>query len=144
MRQMSNDKAYELRKCAAQRIRDLMVLVPDDPVVFLKDRAIQERVTFHFVLAIQGCLSLAAEIVTDQKLELLPGLGGLFEALVEEGFVDEKHLSKLIEAAKLRNRILFDIEGLSPNMVYDAVCQLTDTLVSFLEELVVTPGQTGS
>jgi len=122
----------ELIHTAAKRVREVVDLLPDDPYVYLEDGGIQDRVTLRLILAVQSCISLAAEIVSKNNLAPKPGLGGLFESLAEEGYISYEIVPSLQAAARLRNRILFDFDSVNVNEIYDSARDLPEVLVDFL------------
>lgn len=120
---------------ATTRIQKLVTLVPDDPYVFLSDKSIQDRVTLHLILAIQACISVAAEIVANESLATDSGLGGLFESLAQAQIIESDLVVPLQAATRLRNRILFDFDNVNVNEIYDAACTASEVLVEFLVQV---------
>jgi uncharacterized protein YutE (UPF0331/DUF86 family) len=126
------EKGRKLIGVAAKRIREVVDLLPEDPYAYLQDGATQDRVSLRLVLAVQACISLAAEIVSEEGIPAHPGLGGLFESLAEGEYIPYDIVPSLQAAARLRNRILFDFDSVNVNEIYDAARDLPEVLVDFL------------
>ncbi len=128
---------------AASRVHRLVTALPDDPKDYFTDDALREHLAFLVVTAVQGCLSVAAEVARADDRALRAGLGGLFRALVEQGHIPTDLGPPLQAAVQLRNRILFDYEGLPPGMLVQGAYRLPDVLVSFLEHVGGAAGHPG-
>ena len=117
---------------AARRIREVVEYLPDNPIHFLGDRGIQDQVTLRLILAIQDCISVAADALAKRGAHRTGGLSTLFEQLVGTGDISEELAVALQAAAKFRNQLLFDFDSVNVNQIYDAAREFPEHLVDYL------------
>ena len=134
MAQLSSD-TLSLIQSAAQRLREVVGTLPDDPSLFIEETGIQDRVTLRLILAIQDCISIAAEVVAQSGRPTGGGLAHLFEGLAEREYIPWEMVPGLQESVRLRNKILFDFESVNVNELYDAASQIPEILVEFLTSI---------
>ena len=127
-----NPDSVALVKSAAQRLREVMSCLPDTLGEFLKDESLQDRVTLRFILAVQDCISIAAEVASQRGLRPDGGMGQLFEALANEGVLPRDMVVELQAVVGVRNQILFDFDSLHAKDLFEAASDFPEILVTYL------------
>jgi len=127
-----NPESVTLVKAAAQRLREVMACLPDTLSAFLENELLQDRVTLRFILAVQDCISIAAEVASQRGLRPDGGMGQLFEALAEDGVLPKSMVLELQAVVGIRNQILFDFDSLHAKDLFEAASEFPEILVTFL------------
>ena len=130
-----NPDAVALVKSSAQRLREVVGALPETLGDFIGDELVRDRVTLRLILAIQDCISIAAEVAAQKGIRPQGGMGALFETLANENVIPARMVPGLQEAVQVRNQILFDYDSISPSDLYESASSLPETLVEFLSHL---------
>ena len=69
-----------------------------DLSVFMKDIDCQDIVIFNLQKAIQGCIDIAAHIISDENLGLPGSNNEMFYLLEENGYLDRNLTEKMVKA----------------------------------------------
>jgi uncharacterized protein YutE (UPF0331/DUF86 family) len=130
-----NPDAVGLVKSSAQRLREVVGTLPETLGDFIADELVRDRVTLRLILAIQDCISIAAEVAAQKGIRPKGGMGTLFETLADEKVIPHEMVPGLQEAVQVRNQILFDFDSIAPKDLFDSASALPETLVEFLSHL---------
>ncbi len=103
---------------------------------FLADDDGQDIVLFHMMQAIQGCVDLAAHVVSDEEMGLAASTHDFFYLLSGNGVIP-RHLSeRMIKAVGFRNLVAHEYAKLDLEKVYDVATTAIQDLEEFLGEMV--------
>jgi uncharacterized protein YutE (UPF0331/DUF86 family) len=89
-----------------------------DLSVFMKDIDCQDIVIFNLQKAIQGCIDIAAHIISDEDLGLPGSTNEMFYLLEENGYLGRDLTEKMVKAVGFRNLIAHEYEKLDLEQVY--------------------------
>ena len=103
---------------------------------FLADDDSQDIVVFHLMQAIQGCIDLAAHVVSDDELGLAASTHDFFYILSDNGVISRALGEQMIKAVGFRNLIAHEYAKLDMEKVYDVATKGIRDLEEFLREMV--------
>ncbi|MFC1878007.1 DUF86 domain-containing protein [Thermodesulfobacteriota bacterium] len=89
-----------------------------DLSIFMKDIDCQDIVIFNLQKAIQGCIDMAAHIISDEDLGLPGSTNEMFYLLEDSGYLDRDLTEKMVQAVGFRNLIAHEYEKLDLERVY--------------------------
>ncbi|HEY3357597.1 MAG TPA: DUF86 domain-containing protein [Polyangia bacterium] len=125
-------EAGELRRHSA-RVR---MFLPADAGIFAADEMLQDIVGFNLMLAIDGAIDLAAELLSAQGV-VPPRLHRqAFEALAREGLVEPALAERLADAADLRQLLKHAHSGFDWARVHADAPRHLETLARFVTLLM--------
>lgn len=75
---------------------------------FLSDLDRQESVLFNLQMAIQGCIDIAAHIISDEALGVAGSTNEMFYILQENGYLQPELTEKMVAAIGFRNLIVHE------------------------------------
>lgn len=108
-------KAAQIEKCLT-RIRDKR---PPALHLFLADPDSQDIVMFNLMQALQGCIDLAAHVVSDEGFGMAGSLNEFFYLLQERGVIHEDLTERLVRAVGFRNLCVHEYARLDLEKVYE-------------------------
>jgi uncharacterized protein YutE (UPF0331/DUF86 family) len=87
---------------ATERVR---AVLPEAAHVFVTDRTAREVVTLNLLVAVQGCVDLAAHWLADAGWEVPSTYGEVFGSLARHGVISSELATRLAAAAAFRNLV---------------------------------------
>jgi uncharacterized protein YutE (UPF0331/DUF86 family) len=106
------------------------------PGGFMADEDCQDIVLFNLIQAIQGCVDLAAHIVSDEEYGMAGSMNDFFYLLRERNLISVELQEKLIRAVGFRNLVVHEYVKLDLNQVYTIATTGTKDLEEFVGVLV--------
>jgi len=106
--------------------------LPQDEGRFSSDMDVQDVVLHNLWLAIQGCIDIAAHIVTDEGLGQPSSMAALFDLLHAQSILDANLADRLRRATGLRNLIVHEYVRLDLSLVFQIARDDLGDLESFL------------
>ena len=79
-----------------------------DAESFLKDRDLQDIVSFNLQSAIQSCIDIAAHIVSDEGMGVPGSFNEMFYLLEENKYLSSELTEKMVKAAGFRNLLVHE------------------------------------
>ena len=89
-----------------------------DLSIFNQDIDCQDIVIFNLQKAIQGCIDIAAHIISDENLGLPGSTNEMFYLLEDNGYLDRNLTEKMVKAVGFRNLIAHEYEKLDLKQVH--------------------------
>ncbi len=89
-----------------------------DMSAFIDDIDIQDIVIFNLQKAIQGCIDIAAHIISDENLGVPGSTNEMLYMLEENGYLDSSLTEKMVKAVGFRNLIAHEYDKLEMEQVY--------------------------
>lgn len=123
-------KIAQIEKCLA-RIKSKR---PTTLELFLTDPDRQDIVIFNLTQALQGCIDLAAHIVSDENLGMAGSTNDFFYLLQEHGAIPDDLTEKMVRAVGFRNLCVHEYGRLDLIRVFD----IAGGGLSNIEEFVKT------
>lgn len=102
-----------------EHLKRIRVLPQRSLEAFKKDTVAQDVILFNLTQAIQGCIDIAAHIVSDEGWGLPGTQSEAFDILCEKEVISNELVAKLIGMAGFRNRVIHEYEKLNMDIVYD-------------------------
>ena len=90
-----------------------------DAESFLKDRDLQDIVSFNLQLAIQSCIDIAAHIVSDEGMGVPGSFNEMFYLLEENKYLPSELTEKMVKAAGFRNLLVHEYGKLDLKQVFE-------------------------
>ena len=87
--------------------------------IFLKDIDLQESILFNLQMAIQNCIDIAANIISDEGLGVPGSTNEMFYLLEENGYLDRDITEKMVKAVGFRNLIVHEYEKIELGQVFE-------------------------
>jgi len=103
---------------------------------FKTDEDSQDIVLFNLMQAIQGCVDLAAHIVSDEGYGMAGSMNEFFYLLRERGLITVDLQERLIKAVGFRNLVVHEYAKLDLNQVYDIAAHGSKDLEEFIGIIV--------
>ncbi|MEW6218597.1 MAG: DUF86 domain-containing protein [Thermodesulfobacteriota bacterium] len=100
--------------------------------VFVADLDRQESVLFNLQMAVQGCIDLAAHLVSDLDLGVAGSTSELFYLLEREGILDPALVEQMVRAVGFRNLLVHEYARIDLGQVHRIAQDVVATLESFL------------
>jgi uncharacterized protein YutE (UPF0331/DUF86 family) len=95
--------------------------------LFINDQDCQDIVVFNLTQAVQGCIDLAAHIVSDEGFGMVGSTNEFFYLLQEQGIISAELTEKMVRAVGFRNLCVHEYGRIDLERVYGvAVKSLTD------------------
>lgn len=89
-----------------------------DLSIFNQDIDRQDIVIFNLQKAIQGCIDIAAHIISDENLGLPGSTNEMFYLLEDNGYLERNLTEKMVKAVGFRNLIAHEYEKLDLKQVH--------------------------
>ncbi|MFH1847567.1 MAG: DUF86 domain-containing protein [Candidatus Omnitrophota bacterium] len=103
--------------------------------VFLEDRDSQDIVLFNIQTAIQGCIDIAAHIISDNDWGVPGSLAGLFDVIRAKGVIKDSTADIMRTMVGFRNLIVHEYAGLDMDKVYSILKSRLGDFNIFLREI---------
>ena len=103
---------------------------------FLEDDALQDSVILHLMQAVQGCIDLAAHVVSEEELGLASSTRDFFYILFDKRVIDDKLREKMISAVGFRNLVAHEYAKLDLERVYLIATDGIKDIEEFLRVMV--------
>jgi uncharacterized protein YutE (UPF0331/DUF86 family) len=131
------DSALVAAKIAAVRDATARVraVLPASADAFVTDRTAREVVTLNLLVAIQGCLDLAAHWLADAGWEVPVTYGEVFAALARHDVISAELATRLATAAAFRNLIAHQYGALDWRRVHTLAASDLGDLETFCATL---------
>lgn len=104
--------------------------------LFKADEDSQDIVLFNLMQAIQGCVDLAAHIVSDEGYGMAGSMNEFFYLLCGRGIIPVDMQEKLISAVGFRNLVVHEYAKLDLNQVYEIATHGIKDLEEFVGVIV--------
>jgi uncharacterized protein YutE (UPF0331/DUF86 family) len=112
-----------------RRIREKRSVTVDE---FLRDLDRQESILFNLQMAIQGCIDIAAHIISDEELGVAGSTNEMFYILQENGYLSPELTEKMVAAVGLRNLMVHEYGNVDLKKVFDIACEDIEDLTDYL------------
>lgn len=103
---------------------------------FIINEDLQDSVILHLMQAIQGCIDLAAHIVSDEELGLAASTSDFFYILSDKKIISADLREKMINAVGFRNLAAHEYAKPDLNLVYDIATHGIKDLEEFIGVIV--------
>ena len=103
---------------------------------FIADDDSQDIVIFHLMQAVQGCIDLAAHVVSDEEMGLAASTHDFFYLLSDNGVVPRDLCERMIKAVGFRNLVAHEYAKLDLEKVYAIATDGIDDIGEFLRVMV--------
>lgn len=103
---------------------------------FVANEDLQDSVVLHLMQAIQGCVDLAAHIVSDEELGLAASTRDFFYILSDSKIIYPEVREKMIKAVGFRNLAAHEYIKLDMEQVYDIATKGIKGLEEFIGVIV--------
>lgn len=103
---------------------------------FMINEDSQDIVLFNLMQAIQGCVDLAAHIVSDEGYGMAGSMNEFFYLLSGRNIISAELQEKLINAVGFRNLVVHEYAKLDLNQVYDIATNGIEDLEEFIGVIV--------
>jgi uncharacterized protein YutE (UPF0331/DUF86 family) len=103
---------------------------------FMVDEDIQDIILFNLMQAIQGCVDLAAHIVSDEEYGMAGSMNEFFYLLRGRNIISVELQEKLIGAVGFRNLVAHEYAKLDLNQVYEIATKGINDLEEFITIIV--------
>lgn len=104
--------------------------------LFKADEDSQDIVLFNLMQAIQGCVDLAAHIVSDEGYGMAGSMNEFYYLLRGRGIISVDMQEKLISAVGFRNLVVHEYAKPDLNLVYDIATHGIKDLEEFIGVIV--------
>lgn len=102
---------------------------------FLSDVDRQDIVAFNLHLAVEGCIDIAAHIISENGWGVPGSASEMFYLLEDKGILDAALTEKMIKAVGLRNLIVREYGAIDFKRLFSTVCKDLDDLALFLSAI---------
>jgi uncharacterized protein YutE (UPF0331/DUF86 family) len=103
---------------------------------FMVNEDSQDIVLFNLMQAIQGCVDMAAHIVSDEGYGMAGSMNEFFYLLSGRSVISVELQEKLIRAVGFRNLVVYEYAKLDLNQVYDIATNGIKDLEDFIGVIV--------
>lgn len=103
---------------------------------FLSNNDAQDIVLFHLMQAIQGCIDLAAHVVSDEEMGLAASTRDFFYLLSDNGVISRDLSERMIKAVGFRNLVAHEYAKLDLEKVYAIAADGVKDVEEFLRVIV--------
>lgn len=103
---------------------------------FVANEDIQDIVLFNLMQAIQGCVDLAAHIVSDEEYGMAGSMNEFFYLLSGRSVISIELQEKLIRAVGFRNLVVHEYAKLDLHQVYEIATDGINDLEEFVGVIV--------
>jgi len=103
---------------------------------FIKNVDLQDSVILHLMQAIQGCIDLAAHIVSDEELGLAASTRDFFYILSDKKIISAELREKMINAVGFRNLAAHEYAKLDMERAYEIATNDVKDLEEFIGVIV--------
>lgn len=103
---------------------------------FMVDEDSQDIVLFNLMQAIQGCVDMAAHIISDEGYGMAGTMNDFFYLLRGRNIISVDLQEKLINAVGFRNLVVHEYAKLDLNQVYDIATNGIEALEEFIGVIV--------
>ncbi len=108
--------------------------------VFLADIDRQDVVAFNLHLAVEGCIDIAAHIISENGWGVPGSASEMFYLLEEKGLLEVELTERMIMAVGLRNLIVHEYGKIELKLLFETVRRDLGDLNSYLESLFKSLG----
>lgn len=126
-------KVSQIEKCLRRVTEKRTVTLQD----FLRDADRQDIVIFNLVQAIQGCIDMAAHVVSDEGLGVAGSTSEIFYLLLDHGIISLELTDKMSKAVGFRNLCTHEYTKLDLEKVYDFAQKDLADMEEFIRAVVV-------
>lgn len=116
-----------------RRIREKRSVTVDE---FLRNLDRQESILFNLQMAIQGCIDIAAHIISDEELGVAGSTNEMFYILQENGYLPPELTEKLVAAVGFRNLIVHEYGNVDLKKVFNIACENIEDLDLYLKAIL--------
>jgi uncharacterized protein YutE (UPF0331/DUF86 family) len=125
-------KVAQIEKCLI-RIRERR---PTTLQLFLDDADRQDIVMFNLMQALQGCIDLAAHVVSDEGFGMAGSMNEFFYLLQEQGIIPGELTERMVRAVGFRNLCAHEYARLDLEKVYEVSLRGLEDIEAFLKVMV--------
>lgn len=104
--------------------------------LFKADEDCQDIVLFNLMQAIQGCVDLAAHVVSDEGYGMAGSMNEFFYLLNGRGVISVELQENMIKAVGFRNLVVHEYAKLDMNLVYEIATKGLSDLEEFISVMV--------
>jgi len=125
-------KIAQIEKCLL-RVREKR---PSSLQLFLEERDRQDIVMFNLMQAIQGCIDLAAHVVSDEGFGMAGSMNEFFYLLQERGIIPVELAERMVRAVGFRNLCVHEYARLDLKKVYEVSSNGLEGIEAFVKVMV--------
>jgi uncharacterized protein YutE (UPF0331/DUF86 family) len=103
---------------------------------FAADRGLQDSVILHLMQAVQGCVDLAAHVVSDEGLGVAASTRDFFYILSDKKLIEAELSEKMVKAVGFRNLLAHEYAKLDLLQVYAIAIEGVRDLEDFLAAML--------
>jgi uncharacterized protein YutE (UPF0331/DUF86 family) len=103
---------------------------------FAADRGLQDSVILHLMQAVQGCVDLAAHVVSDEGLGVAASTCDFFYILSDKKLIEAELAEKMVKAVGFRNLLAHEYAKLDLAQVYAVAIEGVRDLEDFLAAML--------
>jgi len=103
---------------------------------FRNDQDSQDILIFNLIQALQGCIDLAAHIVSDEGFGMVGSTNEFFYLLEEHGVITPELTEKMVRAVGFRNLCVHEYGRVDLDRVYDIAATGSSDIREFLRMVV--------
>jgi uncharacterized protein YutE (UPF0331/DUF86 family) len=103
---------------------------------FMADDDSQDIVSFHLMQAVQGCVDLAAHVVSDEEMGLAASTHDFFYLLTDNGVIPRDLTERMIKAVGFRNLVAHEYAKVDLEKVYGVATDGINDIEEFLRVMV--------
>jgi uncharacterized protein YutE (UPF0331/DUF86 family) len=122
-------KIAQIEKCLS-RIREKR---PANSQLFLTDLDRQDIIMFNLMQAVQGCIDLAAHVVSDEGFGMAGSINEFFYLLQEQGILPAELVERMVRAVGFRNLCVHEYTRLDVEKVYQISLQGLGDIEDFIK-----------
>ena len=111
-----------------------------DMATFLRDLDRQEIIAFNMHLAIQGCMDIAAHIISEEGLGVPGSAGEMFLLLQESGYLSADLADRMVKAVGFRNLLVHEYLKIDLQRLHQAAEKNVDDLMEYLSSVFIKIG----
>lgn len=103
---------------------------------FANDQDCQDIVLFNLIQALQGCIDLAAHIVSDEGFGMVGSTNEFFYLLQEQGIIPADLTEKMVRAVGFRNLCVHEYGRLDLERVYEVASEGLSDIRELIQMIV--------
>jgi uncharacterized protein YutE (UPF0331/DUF86 family) len=125
-------KIGQIERCLA-RIQSKR---PASLQLFMNDQDCQDIVIFNLIQALQGCIDLAAHIVSDEGFGMVGSTNEFFYRFQEQGLITAELTEKMVGAVGFRNLCVHEYGRVDLERVYEIAVKGLSNIREFVQMIV--------
>lgn len=104
--------------------------------IFVNDQDCRDIVLFNLIQAVQGCIDLAAHIVSDEGFGMVGSTNEFFYLLQDQGIISAELTEKMVRAVGFRNLCVHEYGRVDLERVYEVAVEGLSDIRGFVATIV--------